>query len=199
LAGTWLYKSSSVDAGLNSANGSLVCEEWTDKDEIDNYTRRGFVRVCKNGKRQGRYFEYADGTPFLWIGDTWWGWSKKNINFSNFKMLVDNRVEKGFTIGQLFVPGNGGNDRSVLDETYNILDVEHMKLMDERIKYANSSGMTVWVHGWWAMENLDKKVGAEKIKRWCRYLIHRLGAYNVIWTLCGEYTLYNCSGFGKVS
>ena len=32
------------------------------------YNRHGFLRVSKNG----RYLEHADGTPFLWMGDTVW-------------------------------------------------------------------------------------------------------------------------------
>jgi hypothetical protein len=32
------------------------------------------------------------------------------------------------------------------------------------IAYANSKGITVWVHGWWSRENLNKTAGEEKIK-----------------------------------
>ena len=30
--------------------------------------KHGFLRVSANK----RHFEHADGTPFLWLGDTWW-------------------------------------------------------------------------------------------------------------------------------
>jgi hypothetical protein len=110
---------------------------------------------------------------------------------------VDNRVEKGFTIGQLFIPINERRAWSSGETTdKEILDVERLRQIDERIEYANSRGMTIWIHGWWSRRDLNQRVSEEEIMRWCRYLVHRYGAYNVIWTLCGEYTLYNCSGFG---
>lgn len=32
------------------------------------------------------------------------------------------------------------------------------------------------------------------MERWWRYLVHRFGAYNVIWVLAGEYNMYNYGG-----
>jgi hypothetical protein len=109
---------------------------------------------------------------------------------------VDDRSEKGFTIGQLFVPGNGwGRESSLLDETYSILDTDHANKVEEMIKYANSKGITVWIHGWWSRQDMEKNIGAEKVQRWWRYLISRFGAYNVVWVLAGEYNMYNYGGF----
>ena len=34
------------------------------------------------------------------------------------------------------------------------------------------------------------------MRRWWRYVVARLGAYNVIWTLAGEYNMNNYGGFG---
>jgi hypothetical protein len=114
----------------------------------------------------------------------------------SFKKLVDDRSAKGFNIGQLFVPGNGWSiESSMLDETYSILDTEHVRRVEEMIKYANSKGITVWIHGWWSRADLNSTVGAEKIERWWRYLVHRFGAYNVIWVLAGEYNMNNYGGF----
>jgi hypothetical protein len=64
------------------------------------------------------------------------------------------------------------------------------------IAYANSKGIVVWVHAWWSRENMDKTIGEEKIIRWWRYLVNRLGAYNVIWSLAGEYNMYDYGGLG---
>lgn len=196
VPGQWSYESISEDPGLNGIRGSFFCTGWSEAEKEENPTRRGFIRVSRSGIRPGRHFEYTDGTPFLWIGDTWWNWCKKDIHFSTFQKLVDNRVSKGFSLGQLWVSGHGGRKNSPLDRTHDILDVEHMRKIEKMIAYANSRGMTVWVHGWWARKDLNKQVSPEQIRRWCRYLINRLGAYNVIWVLCGEYTLYDYSGFG---
>jgi hypothetical protein len=69
-AGSWTYSSSSSDAGLQNVRGTFQCTAWSDSEKVANPARRGFVRVTTTGPRAGRYFQYADGTPFLWIGDT---------------------------------------------------------------------------------------------------------------------------------
>ncbi|MEP7110285.1 MAG: DUF4038 domain-containing protein, partial [Ferruginibacter sp.] len=84
----------------------------------------------------------------------------------------------------------------ILDETYSIPDLVLMQKVDSMIAYANSKGITVWVHGWWSRSNLNVTAGEEKIKRWWRYLVHRLGAYNVIWVIGGEYNMDNYGGLG---
>lgn len=195
--GIWEYKSVSKDKGLDNIKGKLEVNEWQEDDKNQNPTRRGFVQVGKSGPQPGRFFQYTDGTPFLWIADTWWNWTKRGIKFSTFTTMVDNRAEKGFNVGQLFVAANGwGRVSSLLDETYSVLDVKHMQKVDSMIAYANSNGITVWVHGWWARKDLNKSAGEEKMKRWWRYLVHRLGAYNVIWVGGGEYNLDNYGGLG---
>ena len=195
-SGGWSYESTSKDPGLNRIKGNFTCTEWTENELTENPTRRGLIRVCKTGKRANRYFEYADGTQFLWIADTWWNWTYRGIYTSTYQRLVDDRSAKGFNIGQLFVPGNGwSRTSSILDSTYNSLDLEHMQRVDEMIRYANSKGMTMWVHAWWSRAEINEKIGPEKMRRWWRYLLHRLGAYNTIWILAGEYNMFNYGGF----
>jgi hypothetical protein len=199
LAGNWEYMSFSTDRSMNGKKGNIKVIQWSEVEKIANPVRNGFVRVNKAGDMPGHYFEYTDGQPFLWIGDTWWNWTDSRIHLETFKQLVDDRAVKGFNVGQLFVPGNGwGRESSLLDETYNIPDVEHIKKVEEMIRYANSKGITVWVHGWWSRPNMNSTIGAEKIERWWRYLVHRFGAYNVIWVLAGEYNMNNYGGFSPV-
>jgi hypothetical protein len=194
-SGEWKYKSTSTDKYLNGKSGTFKVIEWSDQDKESNPARRGLVRVNRLGPLAGHYFEYSDGTPFLWIGDTWWNWTKKDIYLETFKELVVDRSEKGFNIGQLFVPGNGDEESSLLDRTYSILDTAHIRRVEEIIRYANSKGITVWIHGWWSRQNIDSRIGEYKIKRWWRYLIHRFAAYNVVWVMAGEYNMYNYGGF----
>lgn len=193
--GSWKYITISNDRSLNGKNGSLDVISWNEEDKKANPVRHGFVRVKKDGETAGHYFEYADGQPFLWIGDTWWNWTNRRIHIESFKQLADNRSEKGFNVGQLFVPGNGwSRESSLLDETYNIPDNEQLNIIEEMIRYANSKGITVWIHGWWSRSDLNVSIGPEKMERWWRYLVHRFGAYNVIWVLAGEYNMYNYGG-----
>jgi hypothetical protein len=112
--GQWTYQSQSADASFAAAKGTFTCTAWTDTHKAENPSRRGFVRVCRSGARPGRYFEYADRTPFLWLGDTWWNWTKRGIHLASFEKLADDRAQKGFTLGQLFFAGRGWGSQ-VLD------------------------------------------------------------------------------------
>lgn len=69
-AGEWTWRSGSNqdDAGLNDITGSFTAIDWSDEEKAVNNTRRGFVRPTANGHA----LEYADGTPFYLLGDTWW-------------------------------------------------------------------------------------------------------------------------------
>lgn len=195
--GEWSYRSRSADPGLDGKAGQFRCVPWTEAEKQANPTRRGFIRVCQNGSRTGRFFEYADGTPMLWLGDTWWNWTKRGIPFHRFENLATDRAEKGFNVGQLFFAGRGwGREASLLDGTFTHPDLEHIRHVERMIRFANEKGITVWVHGWWASTNMQESIGQENMRRWCRYMVHRLGAYNVIWVLAGEYNMHNYGGLG---
>ncbi|MHB8862456.1 MAG: apiosidase-like domain-containing protein [Pirellulaceae bacterium] len=196
-SGEWSYRSSSADPGLGSATGRFRCAAWTDAQRQANATRRGFVQVRQSGAGAGRCFEYADGTPMLWLGDTWWNWTKRSIPIGRFQRLVDDRAEKGFNVGQLFFAARGwGRESSLLDETFTQPDLQHIRHVEQMIQYANQNGITVWVHGWWVRPDMKDSIGEEHIRRWCRYMTHRLGAYNVIWVLAGEYNMHDYGGLG---
>jgi hypothetical protein len=195
-SGSWKYVTNSADRSLNGKKGTFEVVSWSDEEKAAIPVRHGFIIVRKEGDRGGHYFEYSDGQPFLWIGDTWWNWTDSRIHFDTYKQLVDNRSAKGFNIGQLFVPGNGwSRESSLLDESFNVPDIDHIKKVEEMISYANSKGITVWIHGWWSRKDLNVTVGPEKMQRWWRYLVHRFAAYNVVWVLAGEYNMYNNGGF----
>ncbi|MCC6443140.1 MAG: DUF4038 domain-containing protein [Armatimonadetes bacterium] len=197
LPGEWTYLTVSKDSGLNGKKGRFACQEWAEKEKKVNSTRRGFLRVAHGGPRPGRTFEYADGTPFFWLGDTWWNWTKRKITFDSFRKLADDRAEKGFSVGHLFFAGSGwGRESSSLDRTYTHPDIEHIRSIERMIAYANEKGITVWVHGWWSQPRMNERVGEENMRRWWRYLVHRLAAYNVIWVLAGEYNMHNYGGLG---
>jgi hypothetical protein len=194
--GTWQYVTSCADRRMNRKEGEITVMPWS-ADELDSIpTRRGPIIVQSTGDRKGRYFTYTDGTPFFWIGDTWWDWTNRRIKFESFKNLADTRSEQSFNIGQLFFAANGwGRESSLLDATYEHPDIDQIKKVEQMIAYANYRGITVWIHPLWCREGINQKIGEDKIIRWWRYVIHRLHAYNVIWVLAGEYNMNNYGGF----
>jgi len=68
--GKWSWKSGSEpsDPGLEGVKGTFSATGWTEKQKIENPSRRGMILSSSNGHA----FQYADGTPFFLIGDTWW-------------------------------------------------------------------------------------------------------------------------------
>jgi len=193
-AGEWSYSSSSPDPGLRGVSGSFQCAGRSDSEKAVNPTRHGFVRVARDGPRAGRYFEYTDGTPFLWIGDTWWPWLKRGFSFTRAKQVIDDRSARGFTIGQVEFGANHATQLAGADFATPDLDAIHDA--ERLIAYANSQGITLWVMPWWSERNLGTRAGAEKMRRWTRYVMHRLAAYNVLWNVGGEYNIYNYGGLG---
>jgi hypothetical protein len=75
-------------------------------------------------------------------------------------------------------------------------DIDQIRNVERFIAYANSKGIAVWIHPWWGGKGLKNSAGPDKVRRWWRYVIARLGAYNVIWVLAAEYNMDNYSGLG---
>ena len=67
--GRWVWKSgaSAADPGLQGLQGEFTAVPWTETELAENPCRRGMVKASANGHA----FEYADGTPFFLLGDTW--------------------------------------------------------------------------------------------------------------------------------
>lgn len=72
------------------------------------WVEHGELRVSENGHR----IEHADGTPFLWLGDTAWGMFQQ-LTREEVDQYLDNRRELGFTVIQsvaFWYPHGGGFD-----------------------------------------------------------------------------------------
>src|SRR5262249_7680564 len=65
---TWQSGSNQRDSGLNAQKGAFTALEWSEAEKALVPTRRGFIQPTVNGHA----FQYADGTPFFLLGDTWW-------------------------------------------------------------------------------------------------------------------------------
>lgn len=94
--GRWHWSSSSNqpgDEGLNNQSGDFVAIAWTEAERQDNPTRRGFLRSSANGHA----LQYADGTPFFMLGDTWLAGTTWRLPFRN--ATPPNTYEPGPGIG----------------------------------------------------------------------------------------------------
>ena len=80
--GEWHWKSGSNqpdDKGLNNITGEFTAVNWTKKEISENPNRHGFIRATPNGHA----LQYADGTPFFLVGDTWLAGSTWRLPFRN--------------------------------------------------------------------------------------------------------------------
>ena len=120
-AGTWTWRSGSNqrDAGLNNQRGRFTASDWTDAEKAALPIRRGFIKPSANGHA----FEYADGTPFLLLGDTWYAASTDRFKWNDddrerpigpdagFKDFVRLRKQQGFnSVAILAAFPNWAND-----------------------------------------------------------------------------------------
>jgi hypothetical protein len=82
--GTWTWKSGSNpdDPGLAGKSDSFTANVWNEDEKNENPLRRGFIRPSANNHA----LDYADGTPFLAIGDTWY-----SLGANRFMWYHDNK------------------------------------------------------------------------------------------------------------
>jgi hypothetical protein len=196
--GIWQYRLSTGETG------ELTCVPY--QGNLDLY-RHGFLKV---GPR-GRYLCYADGTPFFWLGDTHWHfaieerWNESNDpRFSSeFRAIVDHRVQQHFTVYQCnfhceVAPQPGTKDRYFIHQggTW-IPDLTFLKDdLDCKMAYLADHGLCIAAGFSWFFSAFMP--GATEYYRMAaRYLVARYGAYPMIWTLAGEVGGYSASLRGQ--
>ncbi len=181
--GKWTYKTcaSSVDNGLNGITGEIECVEYTGEHEI---YKRGFVKVSENK----RYFTYADGTPFYYLGDTHWLMYRESFEESNiegidstFKFIVDYRLTQGFTVYQS-EPIGGDCENGIHEE-----ELKKLRDFDRKFKYVADSGLLhanaqLFFAGTIQKPEYTPEYLVKLTKNW----VARFGAYPVLWTIAQE-------------
>lgn len=193
FAGEWTWRTvctDTSDTGLHGLSGSITCTPYD--GNLDIY-KHGFV-----GVREGdRYFTYADGTPFFYLGDTHWTLFTEEYDApgdhagdtgaqSHFKYIIDKRVEQGFTVIQSEPIGSGINVTNGITAS----DVSYFQRMDKYFAYIAGLGLVhanaqffypADMESWCKSANFD-----EELRVAARYWVARYSAYPVLWTLGQE-------------
>ena len=192
--GSYSYRtefSKPSDRGLNSQSGKFTVIPYSGDNPL---YRHGRLRISKNK----RYLEYADGTPFFWLADTWWmGLCERLVWPDDFQQLAMDRRNKDFSVIQIVAglyPDMGPFDKRGRNEAgfpwekgYKRINPEYFNCADRRIKHLVDSGLMPCIVGCWGYHLTF--AGTEKMKQHWRYLIARYGAYPVVWCLAGEYDM----------
>jgi uncharacterized protein DUF4038/uncharacterized protein DUF5060/collagenase-like protein with putative collagen-binding domain len=203
--GLWTMTTSATDLknnGLHHVTRTVQCDPYS--GNLDIY-KHGFLKVSGNG----RYFTYADGTPFFYLGDTHWILSHERFNTSNapgvasqFKYTVDKRVSQGFTVfqseagwqarsAQIRITDEARADEEAdadLKDGFTSADLAGFANLDRKFKYIADEGL---VHAnaeiCWAGDPAGFPIFTEAyMARLAKYWVARYGAYPVIWTIAQE-------------
>jgi len=149
--------------------------------------------ICVNSEQVR--LEHADGTPFFWLADTWWMAFCQRLHWpGDFQSLLNNRVEKGFSVIQI-VAGlfpdmaafdeRGANEAGFpWEKDFARINPAYFDMADMRVDRLVESGMSVCVVGAWGY--YLKWMTVEQMRKHWRNIVARWGAYPVTWCLAGE-------------
>ncbi|MBD3293097.1 MAG: DUF4038 domain-containing protein, partial [Armatimonadia bacterium] len=180
------------DSGLHGRIGEVQVSPY---DGPSPLYRHGRLRVAPNR----RTLEHADGTPFLWVGDTWWMGLLPRLDWPHgFQELAFDRVAKGFNVVQIvagpqpdydaiespFDPLQGNEGGLPWERDWERINPAYFDLADLRLSALVEWGLMPCVVGMWGY--FLPAMGEQNARRHWRYLLARYGAYPVVWCVAGE-------------
>ena len=198
--GSWRYRTQSEDSGLDGRSGSVEARPPTQQELDGNPNLRGGLRASADG----RYFERADGTPFLLLADTLWAGNTARAGLGErgdgpFFKYIEDRKSKGFTTVLMSVmhavgdypdePAGHANEGGhvLLDRDFERLNPEYFAYSDRRWQALHDAGFAIASpFAWWG-KTQNCIFDAEQSRKLAAYFAARYGAFNVIWALAGEY------------
>lgn len=181
-----------ADRGLHGVEGRIEVLPGTSAN-----------RLWKHGPVQTRagqaYFEHADGTPFLWLGDTWWKCLSRRMTAEDFAELTADRRAKGFNVVQIvcgpypdenFLAPSLANEGGLpyLAEDMSVVNPAYFDAADRRLAQLVEAGIAPAIVGAWGRGDCNsmEKFGVQSLQRHWRYLVARYAASPVLWILAGE-------------
>lgn len=204
LDGVWTYITTSADSGLDGKMGNFTCVASSSK---------GWIEVDSS---HPHHFRWTDGTPFLYASTailiahfSLHGWGANDppntwaalggdlrIDDGGFDGLMTTRQGQGFTTAwwgtmgfckPMYNASNQDNEGGDVFTGYDedILNTAYYQYVDLRMNSVASHGMAPMITLGWPDQHIDD-FGAERLKRYWRYLIARYSSYNVLWNMFGE-------------
>lgn len=170
--GTWQWEtecSDVADRGLHAQRGTVEVRPYPGDNPV---YRHGFLRVSEDR----RHLAHADGTPYLWIGDTAWVVPYR-ATADDWKTYLDDRVAKGFSLIQIGTPPRwGAADREkrapFTDTTLSQWNPAYWQEVDRRIQSANDAGLMIYCVG--LMEPVVRYPSTDIATLFARNLVARL-------------------------
>jgi hypothetical protein len=180
-AGRWQWRTTCSDtdnAGLHDQHGTVDVVAYAGGNPL---YRHGFLRVSSNQ----RYLAHADGTPFLWMGDTAWG-APLNATQADWETYLDNRAAKGFSVVQI-APASAwvGNKDALGNAPFEAgnstrPNPAYWQRFERKVQSANDKGLVVLLVG--VMEPVSRYPKTDQAQAFARYIAARLFGNFVIFS-----------------
>ncbi len=193
-AGRYAYRTVSSDTSNSDLHGRRGILEVSEYQGDNPLRKHGPLRVASDQ----RHFEHADGTHFLWLGDTWWMGLCHRLRWpEDFQKLAADRVSKGFSVIQIvaglypdmppFDPRGANEAGFPWEANYARINPHYFDMADLRIRELVDRGLAPCIVGCWGYFLIF--MGIRKIKQHWRNIVARWGAYPAFWCLAGEGTM----------
>lgn len=142
-----------------------------------------------------RHLQHRDGTPFMWLGDTWWMALTKRLHWPDeVDELIADRVAKGFTVVQIVAglyPDMEPFDQRGANEAgfpwtsdFATINPAYFDAADRRFESIVAAGIVPCIVGSWGF--FMEFAGPDVLRKHWRYLVARYSALPVVWCVAGE-------------
>ncbi len=177
-----------TDTGLHGQTGVFEVIPYTGDNQL---YKHGHLRVSDDKT----HFEHVDGRAWFWLGDTWWMGFTKRLHWpEEFALLVQDRVQKGFSLIQIIAglypdmppfDERGANEAGYpWDQQFQTINPSYFDMVDRRVQYLVDSGLVPCIVGCWGY--FIGVMGLPVLKQHWRNIVARYGAYPVVWCIAGE-------------
>lgn len=187
--GEWSFTVRSKDPGLGGKSGGFTCV---------TSNKRGSVEPMKEFPH---HFQYQDGTPLWFMGDTAWALFTDNAEEKHDRAAAENylrvRASQGFNVVHAMVLSEAGWGNSgglpFKDMAAQTINPGYWREMDHRVGYANEQNLVVGFALAWGDKRKQEPFAWRMFpsvaarKRYARYIAARYGAYDVFFLVAGEW------------
>jgi hypothetical protein len=190
--GRYTWKTEGATGLFQNLSGTV---DIPDQPTAVDLFRHGRLRVAGDG----RTIEHIDGTPFLWVADTWWMAFTSRLPWpGEFARLTEDRARKGFTViqvvagplpdydapDQAYAPGQANETGCSWEPGWKDVNAAYYDRVDQGLQHLIRNGLVPCIVGMWGYWGLV--MGEERVRRHWRNLIARYAAWPVVWCVAGE-------------
>lgn len=194
---TWTLHASADDPGFRNRSGKIKSVPYTGSNRLN---RHGTLMMSP----KKRNLVFADGTPFLLVGDTPWSLPYR-ATAEQVEVYAQNRKEKGYNTALLIAvqpdtQAEGPDKRNteqgfargftdLKDGHLNYLNPSYFQTLDSLVGILYDHEIVpVWAplahgYGWKGKHPLGPNVSGEEYARFVKYLLARYGSRPALWLL----------------